>query len=134
MRRARPRPRSAPRSVSLTPMVPRYGSRPATARSSVVLPAPFGPIRASQPPGHRAGHAVQDLDPVQVHAELVDRDRAHVRTAVVDLRIQTNTGEPTSAVTTPMGSSAGETTVRARVSARTRKPAPDSSDSGSTRR
>ena len=84
--------------------------------------------------GHRGVHPVQDPDPVQFHGELVDTDRAHVRTAAVERRIQTNTGEPTSAVTTPMGSSAGDTTVRARVSARTRNPPPASSDSGSTRR
>ena len=84
--------------------------------------------------GHGTGHRVQHRNMVEFHAEVVDTQGTHVRTAAVERRIQMNTGEPTRAVTTPMGSSAGDTTVRARVSARTRKPAPTSSDSGSTRR
>ncbi len=77
---------------------------------------------------------MQHRDMIQRHGQFVNAQAAHVRIAAVERRIQMNTGEPTSAVTTPMGSSPGDTAVRARVSARTRKPAPISSDSGSTRR
>jgi hypothetical protein len=82
----------------------------------------------------RTGHPVQHRRPVQVHRQVSYRDRAHVRTDRVLRKIQTNAGEPTSAVTTPIGSSAGDRTVLASVSASTRNPAPVSSDSGSTSR
>ncbi len=82
----------------------------------------------------RERHPAQHRDPVQVHGEILHGDGAHVRIALVERRIQTNTGEPASAVTTPIGSSAGATTVRAAVSASTRKPAPQVSESGSTNR
>jgi hypothetical protein len=80
----------------------------------------------------RAGDPVQDRRPVQRDSQVTHRQRAHVRTDLVDRRIQMNTGEPISAVTTPIGSSAGDRMVRASVSASTRKPAPPIRDSGST--
>jgi len=43
-------------------------------------------------------------------------------------------GAPKNAVTTPIGSSAGDSAVRAITSARTRKPAPKSTDSGNSNR
>jgi hypothetical protein len=43
-------------------------------------------------------------------------------------------GAPQNAVTTPIGSSAGDTIVRASTSASTRNPAPTTSDSGTTAR
>ncbi len=58
--------------------------------------------------------------------------------AHVDLRFRRRTsrknGAPTKAVTTPIGSSAGATTVRAATSAPTRKAPPIMQDSGRTRR
>src|SRR5262249_47587087 len=97
------------------------------------LASAVGPDEAQPPPGGRpAADAVQHLGLVQGDAEVVDRQATHVSTAPVPRSTQMNAGAPTSAVTTPMGSSEGASTVRARVSASTRKPAPPSRDSGST--
>ena len=53
-----------------------------------------------------------------------------------DLRLSTNKkkGAPKNAVTTPIGSSAGDCRVRAKRSVRMRKDAPMKNDSGTTRR
>ena len=49
-RRARSRRSSPAASLSRSDTVPSWGRRPAIARRSVVLPAPFGPIRATHSP------------------------------------------------------------------------------------
>src|SRR5581483_4968782 len=49
-------------------------------------------------------------------------------------RTTAKNGAPKNAVITPIGSSCGERTVRAITSVRTRKPAPTTSDSGTTAR
>src|SRR5690606_33900559 len=79
---------------------------------------------------------VQHLDATAFGAELPARDRrgrggeniAFHRTPRLRLSTTRKKGAPIAAVTTPIGSSAGDMTVRARTSARTRKDAPTSSD------
>src|SRR5690606_7561727 len=58
--------------------------------------------------------------------------RAHTPSRLVARRTAMKNGAPTNAVTTPIGSSAGASASRATRSARTRKAAPPSSESGST--
>src|SRR5208283_2064150 len=55
---------------------------------------------------------------------------AHTPTQGLRRRTIAKNGAPKNAVTTPSGSSAGDSTVRATTSASTRKAAPASSDSG----
>src|SRR6202011_830182 len=62
------------------------------------------------------------------------QDVVHSAAALVDLITMMKKGAPTTAVITPIGSSAGAATMRAAVSARTRNAAPNSSDSGMTTR
>src|SRR5881296_1728543 len=74
------------------------------------------------------GHAlVRDREPGQTYL-------AHNAAARVERSTAMKKGAPRNAVMTPIGSSAGATTVRAAVSARTRKAAPKRSESGMTTR
>ena len=91
---------------------PANGTSRAIARSSVVLPAPFGPMSASHSPS-----ATDTSDAVDdgAAAEL-DRDAAHVDHAApprVVRRTSAKNGAPQNAVTTPSGISAGASAVRA---------------------
>src|ERR1700704_3727011 len=61
-------------------------------------------------------------------------DVVHSAAALVDRITTMKKGAPTSAVITPMDTSAGAATVRAAVSARTRNVAPNSSERGMTMR
>ena len=148
MSRARSRARSDLTSAPSSSTAPGYGTSPAAARMRVDFPAPFGPISDSHPPA-----ATAQLTPrtTGLRSRVTVSSRtasprggcggavppwlapSRPRAPCVDRRIQTNAGAPTTAVTTPIGSSAGDSTVRASVSASTRKP-PPSSDSGSTLR
>ena len=89
---------------------PRSGRGPATARRSVVLPAPFGPISATHSPAlDRERDAVDDVPAAELDRDPLERERAH-RDAI--LRVVRSTiaknGAPKNAVTTPIGSSAGD--------------------------
>src|SRR5580704_14456782 len=96
------------------------------ARINVDLPAPFGPSSASQPPpgtaqltpcstGTRsrvtvtpsAASAVMPAPPLVVRVGRSLAGPCQVPTLLVPRSTQTNAGAPTSAVTTPIGSSAG---------------------------
>ncbi len=77
----------ASRSLPFSRTVPSAGTRPATAPSSEVLPAPFGPITASTSPGsavsgHRdpAGHRDVDLQAAHVVPTPSQRSRSANRT------------------------------------------------------
>src|SRR5262249_47537199 len=85
---------------------------------------PASGLRAEREPAH-------GRDPPEAPPEIASPDHRP------DLEVRRTTaknGAPRKAVTTPIGSSAGERTVRATTSARTRKPAPASSESGMTAR
>ena len=60
--------------------------------------------------------------------------RLHSPTQRLRRRTIAKNGAPKKAVTTPIGSSAGDSTVRATTSVRIRKPPPTSSDSGTIAR
>src|SRR5205807_5866069 len=67
------------------------------------------------------------------HGQIADfHRRAHMTILRVVLKTTAKKGAPKKAITTPIGSSDGDKTVRAIRSARTRKPAPTISDSGTT--
>ncbi len=76
-------------------------------------------------------HAAHGYGAVEPDREVAELDHRIVR---AERRTTAKNGAPKNAVTTPIGSSAGETMVRASTSARTRKPAPTTSDSGTTAR
>ncbi len=86
------------------------------------------PIRRGRPRPRprRARVARAELD-----RSRVERERRHENVLLVRSTIAKN-GAPKNAVTTPIGSSAGETIVRASTSASTRNPPPTSSESGRT--
>ena len=113
---------------------PSYSTRPATARSAVVLPAPFGPISATHSPSlDLVREPVDDRVAAERDATRVERERGHAYRLLVRSTTAKN-GAPKNAVTTPIGSSAGDITVRAITSAKTRKPAPTITESGSSSR
>jgi hypothetical protein len=78
---------------------------------------------------HLERDAVDDRLAARGDRDRVERDRAHAELLVVRSTSAKN-GAPTNAVTTPIGSSAGEMIVRARTSASTRNAAPTTTDSG----
>ena len=119
------------------------------ALSSVDLPAPFGAddgqparraatvrrsdVRTSTSAASPEPGSIRARTAAVVSGRMARRARAgHVSTRLVTRSTATKNGAPTKAVTTPMGSSAGASTVRAIRSARTRKAAPPISESGST--
>src|SRR5581483_1283351 len=75
-----------------------------------------------------------DRPPAELDRDAVDGQRAHVAILRAVRSTTAKNGAPKNAVTTPIGSSAGESAVRAITSVRTRKPAPTSTDSGSSSR
>jgi hypothetical protein len=75
-------------------------------------------------PAHRGDWAEPDPEVARLD-HLIDLD---------ERRTTAKNGAPRKAVITPIDSSAGDCTVRARTSARTRKPAPARSDRGMTAR
>ena len=94
-----------------------------------------GPVRADQrDPAALLGLERQAGD--RLHAAEADADVAQLdhRIVLAVRRTTAKNGAPKNAVTTPIGSSAGESTVRASTSASTRKPAPTTSESGTTAR
>ena len=98
---------------------------------AVVLPAPFGPISADPfaLPHRRRRDVVDDSVAAERTDRCVQRKRGHAVLRLVR-RTTAKNGAPKKAVTTPIGSSAGDITVRAITSARTRNPAPIMSESG----
>ena len=68
------------------------------------------------------------------HRHSLELQRNHGSTVRAERMTTMKNGAPRNAVTTPMGISAGEATVRARASASTRNAAPSSSESGTTTR
>ena len=121
----------------------RPGIRSLDAGDEVQERALAGAVRAEERADGRAGHGAVDV----VDDEPASAGEAHpvgvegagaVRVGHVSLRSRSmstaNTGPPTSAVTMPTGSSRGSNSVRAAVSAHTRKIAPASADSGSSAR
>src|SRR5207248_11393953 len=84
-----------------------------------------GAVRADQ---HHPGsgldgerHVADGVHPLELHREVVELDHR------IDLEVRRTTaknGAPKNAVTTPIGSSEGDSTVRATTSVRTRKPPP----------
>ena len=82
----------------------------------------------------RAADAVEDPGPAELDRQLSQRQRRHGPTLLLVRSTTAKNGAPKKAVTTPIGSSAGDTTVRASTSQRTRNPPPTSSDSGTTMR
>ena len=115
---------------------PEAGARtPASSRSSVDLPEPFGPSSPMTVPGRRReAHPVQDQPPARGHALAQAAPVRHRASPVparprllallrVRYRTRTKAGTPISEVTTPTGTSCGSRTVRARVSTHTRNTA-----------
>ena len=72
---------------------------------------------------------VDDATTAELDADALEGERAHVKLLLVRSTTAKN-GAPKNAVTTPIGTSAGAISVRARTSARTRKPAPTRIESG----
>src|SRR6185312_6115271 len=85
---------------------------------------PTSTVRTQREPAH-------GRDGPEPHPEVAGLDHRAAREV---RRTIAKNGAPRNAVMTPIGSSAGERTVRATTSARTRKPAPASSESGMTAR
>src|SRR5262249_10213505 len=79
----------------------------------------------------RRREAVDDAGPTERHGERIERERAQACLRLVR-KTTAKKGAPKKAVTTPIGSSAGDITVRAITSANTRKPAPTITESGSS--
>src|SRR5204862_526947 len=71
---------------------------------------------------------------VEGDRERLERDRVHGSTSRLVWRTTAKKGAPKKAVTTPIGSSAGDKAVRASTSASTRKAAPQRTESGRSRR
>src|SRR6185503_5605916 len=82
--------------------------------------------------GDREAHAVEHGSAPVVVTEPLRRDRRRHASACTRLRrrSQMKNGPPRRAVTTPTGSSAGASAVRATVSAATRNVAPPRNDAG----
>ena len=102
-RRARP-PRRRRRAHP-----PAVGTSPAIARSIVVLPAPFGPISAD--PLTRRRPQVNAVDDVAAAERAPTRPRGQIAVMRTTRLVRSTTaknGAPKNAVTTPIGSSAGE--------------------------
>ena len=107
------------------------GTRPAAARSVVVLPAPFGPIRPTHSPSRRrqrrrwriAAPPSVDRHPLEAEARSSE--------SPAGLQDDREEGSPEERGDDPDRELAGETTVRASTSASTRKPPPTRTESGS---
>ena len=95
--------------------------------SSAVRPDQADPLSARDVEVHVA----HDEAPAKGDAEAARRDRGHERPPRIVRRTSTKNGPPKNAVTTPIGSSAGESAVLAMTSASTRNPAPTTNESGS---
>ena len=84
------------------------GTSRAIARSSVVLPAPFGPMSASHSPSRdRRVDRVDDGAAAELDRDAAQLDRAHPTPPRVVRRTSAKNGAPKNAVTTPSGISAG---------------------------
>src|SRR5215211_5246557 len=83
---------------------------------------------------HREAEILDDARAVESHRDPFEVKRFHGATVRVMRSTTAKNGAPKNAVTTPIGNSAGEITVRARRSARTRKAAPNASERGRTTR
>ena len=124
-------------------MAPRVGfSSPVNSRSSVDLPAPLGPISTMTRPGRtvrstaRSSVAPLVMPPGPRRVGDVARFQ-HVRQPPPTPRLTTmcrKIGAPIRAMTTPSGSSAGRTSMRANMSASSTSVAPSRALPGSTTR
>ena len=89
----------------------------ATARSSVLFPAPFGPITVSHSPSPTSRRRRRRLG---VPPSVTDTSCSASAVTPYPRLVRSTTaknGAPKNAVTTPIGSSAGDITVRAITSA-----------------
>ena len=114
----------------------RSGARPVRQRRRLVLPAPLGPTRQTRSPAptgrSMSRSACRDAVGQPTRARELDRRAVTARTRPgIGAAARGRHGAPTTAVTTPTGISPG---MRATRSARTRNAAPNSAESGSTRR
>src|SRR5205807_8008650 len=118
--------------AAVEPRVAGERKQPAERAEHARLP---GAVRADQHHPLLGGDVEREvahrLGAVEADAEISELDHR------IDLAVRRTTaknGAPKNAVTTPIGSSPGDTTVRARTSASTRNPAPTTSDRGTTAR
>ena len=100
-------------------------SSPESTRSSVDLPAPFGPTSATVSPAATSSDTPSSsaLPPARTVMPLAD-DHAHPTSARWRSSNDRKNGAPIAAVTMPIGSSAGAATMRAKVSATSSRIAP----------
>ena len=85
----------------------------------------------------RERHAVHDVAPAEPDGDVAERERCLRHYDAIRFEVRSTiakNGAPKNAVTTPIGSSPGDSAVRAITSASTRKPPPTSTDSGSSSR
>ena len=100
-------------------------SSPASTRSSVDLPAPFGPTSATTSPGATASDTPSSsvFAPARTVMPLAAMTR-HPASALCRSSSERKNGAPIAAVTMPIGSSAGAAMMRAKVSAASSRIAP----------
>ena len=137
----RPQPAAPPRGGrARRPRRPGSGSSPCTGRARRPPSGSSSCRRRSgrSGPSHSPSSSAKPTPSTTAHAVERDRDvlrpEHHGPTVLVVRRTTAKKGAPRNAVTTPIGSCAGATTVRATRSMRTRKPAPNASESGRTTR
>jgi hypothetical protein len=127
-------PRQPSRLVAVEPDRARVRHEPGDRAQQRALP---GTVRPDQRHPFARGDLgvdpVEDPRPAEVDRERVEDDGRH-RNVLLVRRTTAKNGAPKNAVTTPIGSSPGEITVRAITSQRTRNAAPRISESGSTMR
>src|SRR5207249_1828457 len=78
--------------------------------------------------------AVDDVPACELDGDAREGERAQAAILRDVRRTTAKNGAPKKAVTTPIGSSAGDSAVRAITSARTRNPAPTRTESGNSSR
>ena len=81
---------------------------------------------------HGRRDVVQHARAAELDAQVLEGQSTHGPTIRLVRRTIAKKGAPKNAVTTPIGSSAGDIAVRAITSAKTRKPAPTTIESGRT--
>ena len=101
-------------------------SSPASTRSSVDLPAPFGPTSATNSPGATLSDTPSSSVFAPTRKEMAEAamTAAHPTSALCRSSSERKNGAPIAAVTMPIGSSAGAAMTRAKVSATSSRIAP----------
>ena len=112
-------------------IAPSAGTSPASARISVVLPAPFGPTMATNSPRvEREARIAHDFARAEPHRDVAGGERAHDADPSSRRRsrkiIERKIGTPISAVTTPSLISTAEGPSRTAMSAASTSAAPAS--------